>query len=315
MGERLRVVVTGCHGRLGRHLLRVLLPESRVLGLGRSSEPPRVHDNFVYRPVPTLDEEALALAIDAFAPHAIINAAAFTDVDGAETKRDECHAVNVGLVRALAAIASDHDAYVAQVSTDYVFDGTSGPYDVDAPVRPLGWYGETKLEAERVLAASNAAHGIFRTLVLYGKGEGLKLDFVAWVRRELTAGRSIRVVTDQTGNCTWALDLARVLAAATAARKEGIFHVANRGILSRHEFALMIARVFGLDATLVVPVQTADLGQAAKRPLRSGFEVHDSEERLGMRFSSLERALALYRNDDGTSLIARATTPALAGAP
>lgn len=314
MSRRLRVVVTGCQGRLGRHLLRVLLPQAECLGLGRPEEPPREHPAFQYVRLGSLESAGIDAAIDAFGPDAIVNAAAFTDVDGAETRRDECRAVNVGLVETLARATRRHGAYLAQVSTDYVFDGTAGPYDVDAPTAPLGWYGATKLEAEQLLAASPVEHGVFRTLVLYGKGPGLKLDFVGWVRRELEVGRTIRVVTDQTGNCTWALDLAQALALAAERRARGVFHVANRGLLSRHELALLIARVFGLDPMLVHPVTTEELGQQAKRPLRSGLKLSRSEEALGMRFPALERALERYKRDDGQSLVAVQETAVSSGA-
>jgi dTDP-4-dehydrorhamnose reductase len=297
-----RLLLTGCHGRLGQHVLRRLLPSYRILGLGRDAEPRIEHPSFEYRSIHGVSQHELGEIFREFEPESVLNAAAWTDVDGAETKREACRAANLTLVETLATLAERHGAYLCHVSTDYVFDGTAGPYEVDAPRRALGWYAQTKLDAERELERSGARSGIVRTLVLYGKAVTPKPDFVGWVVRELSAARPVRVVRDQWGNACWAEDLAQACEAMLAHAAEGAFHAASPEILSRFELARLAAIVHGLDADLISPITSAELDQKAPRPHRSGLVTARTETALGVRFHPTREALAACRDDDPATM-------------
>lgn len=293
-----RVLVVGCHGRLGQHLLRGLLGRYEVLGLARGAETFIDHPSFGYAQVPGTNVEALEPVFRNFAPHAVLNAAAYTNVDKAEEERERCWEVNTQLPASLAELGRRHDAWLGHVSTDYVFDGEAGPYATDAPTHALGWYGQTKLDAERRIEQSGARASVIRTLVLFGKGHAIGKDFFAWAVGQLRAGQPITVVTDQVSNACWAQDLTDALIAAMEQECEGLYHAASPEVLSRFEMARMAADLLGLDASLVVPISTAELGQKARRPMRSGLLAEQSAKALGLRFRSLPEALVGYLADE-----------------
>jgi dTDP-4-dehydrorhamnose reductase len=205
--------------------------------------------------------------------------------------------LNVDLVRSLAELCRPRGLWLGQVSTDYVFDGEHGPYHETAAPAPLNVYGQSKLAAENYLRGEQLNAAIVRTIVVYGKGMGLGRDFIGWVVDELSAGRTIQVVTDQSGNCIWAMELARVLEAAMEQRRTGLFHAASPEVLTRYELARMVARVFGLDENAVIPVASAALGQPARRPARSGLLTDETRRSLGVQFLGLEESLRAYKAD------------------
>lgn len=292
-----RVIVCGCHGRLGQHLLRLLLPRCEVLGLGREPRSFVAHPRFHYAPLEGVGKGPLKPLFREFRPDAVLNAAAYTAVDRAEEEREACWQANVDLVRSLADLCRPRSLWLGQVSTDYVFDGEHGPYHETAGPAPLNVYGQSKLAAENLLRGEDTAAAIVRTIVVYGKGVGLGRDFIGWVVDELSAGRRIQVVTDQSGNCIWAMELARVLVAAMDQRRTGLFHAASPEVVTRYELARITARVFGLDENLVVPVASAALAQAARRPARSGLLTDETRRALGVQFLGLEESLRAYKAD------------------
>ncbi len=295
--DRPRILLTGCHGRLGQHLLRVLLPDAEVLGLGLEERSFVAHAGFHYAPLGGVSRRELVSHMRNFRPHAVINAAAFTDVDGAETRREECWRANVELTRSLVACCRPHGVWLGHVSTDYVFNGLQGPYHPEDPPQARGVYAQSKLAAENEVRGGEIPHAIFRTIVLFGKALRVKPDFFEWALGELRAGRPIRVVTDQLGSCCWALDLANAMRQALFMRRTGLFHAASRGHMSRYAMAQMLARLAGAEESLVRPVTTAELGQAAPRPLQGGLMLQETEAALNLRFPDIQDALKCWLAD------------------
>jgi dTDP-4-dehydrorhamnose reductase len=249
----MRIAVTGAGGRLGRELARAL----------------RSHDALLLdrRALDVTDPAACAAALGG--ADAVIHAAAWTDVDGAESAPADARATNVFGANNVAAAAP----YVVVVSTDFVFDGrASAPYDEDAEPDPLQVYGETKLVGERAALLANENVAVARSAWLYGAAE--PDGFVRAVLQRLEAGSPFEVVTDQVGSPTYVADLAPALVAMCEQRATGTFHVANSGEASRYDFARAIARAAGRDESLIVPVATADApprpaARPAYAPLRS----------------------------------------------
>ncbi|MFA7331685.1 MAG: SDR family oxidoreductase [Candidatus Delongbacteria bacterium] len=304
---RPRVLLTGCNGRLGQHLLPLLVPDCDVLGVGVEEQGPPAAPGLRYVRLTGRGAAAWLELAAGFRPTAVLNAAAYTQVDQAEREREACWRANVDLVRGLLAVCRAHGAWLGQVSTDYVFDGTRGPYaPTDAP-HARGVYARSKLAAENLVRGSGLPAAVVRTIVLFGRGERLKPDFFEWAAGELLAGRPIRVVTDQLGNCCWAGDLALALRRALDLRATGLYHAAARGQESRHAMALRLAGLLGADAQLVRPILSAELGQAAPRPLRGGLRVDETEAALGLRFPDIGTALESWWRQGGSPTV-RGTT-------
>jgi dTDP-4-dehydrorhamnose reductase len=265
----MKALLIGCNGLLGQNLLRTRPPAWRVSGSGLKSAPALPDLLSAYRSADISKREDLERVIASEAPDWIINAAAVTDVDLCERDPALSGLINRDAVGWMAASGIP----VVQVSTDYVFDGESGPYAEDAPTRPLSVYGSTKLESEALVLSASKSSLVVRTMTLWGRGQGAKTSFVDFVRNKLTAGENVRIVTDQIGNATLAEDLALGIWKLVDAGHSGVFHVAGSERNSRFDWAVGIAGHYGLDRNLIQSCLTSDLKQAARRPLNSGLRL------------------------------------------
>lgn len=192
----------------------------------------------------------------------VINCAAYTDVDGAESDPEAAHAVNARGAQNVAEAA----ARVVYVSTDYVFDGSkSSPYVESDPVNPLSAYGRSKLAGERATLTAGPHSLVVRTSWLFGPGGG---NFVETMLRAAEERDTLRVVDDQVGAPTFTGHLADVLVALTTAGRHGFLHVAGSGSCSWHEFARAIFECAGVDVQ-VRPCTTEEFPRPARRPANS----------------------------------------------
>ena len=233
--------------------------------------------------------------INAINPDIIINCAAYTDVDGCEKNKDQAHMVNVvGLQNLIHA--SGHNTYFVQISSDYIFDGNAGPYSVGDHTFPINYYGKTKLEAENILRGSRRKYLIMRTNVLYSEDLTFKANFFAWVYKSLIRNKSISVVNDQISNPTYTSHLVEAIFLCIILNTEGIYHYGSDDFLSRYEFAIIIAEVFGFDESLISPIDSKSLFKklktyTAERPLNSGLKVDKIEHELNISTYSSEYSL------------------------
>jgi dTDP-4-dehydrorhamnose reductase len=286
----MRILITGCNGLLGQKLVELVPVRYEVFGLDLA-EQGLVMNGSSYYSGSIVDRRTLLRIVQETGPDWILNAAAYTDVDGAETEREICWKVNVLGVENIAYVARKCQARVVHISTDYIFDGKDGPYDEEAVPNPLGFYGRSKLAGENVLKMSPVPHAIARTMVLYGTGKNLRPNFVSWLIDQLKEGNRVNVVNDQFGNTTLVDELAGGIWSIVRKRKLGVFHVAGSEIVDRFTFAEKIAHVFDLDASLINPVSTKDLSQAAPRPMVSGLIVAKAVKELGLKLSNVEEGL------------------------
>ncbi|MEO6194452.1 MAG: dTDP-4-dehydrorhamnose reductase [Thermoanaerobaculia bacterium] len=223
-----------------------------------------------------------------FRPDVVVNCAAYTKVDAAETERELAFAVNGEGVASAAALASQAGARLVHVSTDYVFDGKAGePYGEDAPTAPLSVYGQSKLAGERRALAYDRAV-VVRTSWLFGPGGP---NFVAAMVGLIEAGRlPLRVVADQQGCPTSTTSLARALLDLARWETTGVVHFQNREPVSWYAFAVEIARLWS-GAVEVVPVTTAEFPRPAPRPAYSVLDVGRFEHLAGRRVEPWEEGL------------------------
>jgi dTDP-4-dehydrorhamnose reductase len=243
-------LLTGANGMLAADLRRVLA-DRPVTALGRAE-------------LDITDADAVDAAV---AGHdVVVNCAAYTRVDDAETDEATAFAVNADGAENLARAARATGAVLLQVSTDYVFDGTATePYPEDAPPHPLSAYGRSKAEGELLALEANPGRTVIvRTAWLYGAHGP---NFPAAMLRLATRGEPFRVVDDQIGQPTWSWDLAQRLAQiADAGIETGILHATNSGSTSRFEFARAVLEDAGFDPDLVEPTTSASFPQPAPRP-------------------------------------------------
>lgn len=269
----MRILVTGANGLVGTKVLELLLREQSHEPLAAYHQA-RTNEYLGDVPFWWLDtgqQEDVARVLDEARPDAVIHAGAFTAVDAAERDRDAAWAANAVGTTNLAHACAASRIRLVYLSTEYVFDGTAGPYRETDPVNPLGWYAKTKEAGEQAVMAAGGSHAIARTTVVYGYAAHVRANFVLWLVGKLRAGERVSIVADQIGSPTLADNLAEMVVALATSREQGIFNTAGAEVISRLEFSRQIAQVFGLDASLIDPTTTAALGQAAPRPLQAGL--------------------------------------------
>lgn len=223
-------------------------------------------------------------------PKVVINAAAYTDVDGCQTNTELAMQVNGEGVGYLAMTSKEIGAKLVQVSTDYIFDGTKGaPYQEDDLAAPLSVYGESKLAGE-MNTWFNPNHLIVRTQWLYGHGGK---NFVETMLKLAAEKKELTVVDDQVGSPTWTRDLALAIKALLDKGCAGTYHAANSGFVSWNGFAREIFRLAGLDVK-VLPMTTEQLGRPAPRPLYSTLDCGKLQQDTGFVPQPWQDALKRY---------------------
>lgn len=247
----MRLLVTGAGGMLGQDVLAAAATAGHdATGVTRGQ-------------LDVTDADAVQAFVAAGAYDAIVNCAAYTNVDGAETDEVRALAVNGVAAGHLARAATDTGAHLVHVSTDYVFDGTKEtPYVESDPVGPRSAYGRTKLAGEDAIAGVSPEHAIVRTAWLFGAGGP---NFVATMLKLAQDRDEISVVTDQIGCPTWTGHLAPVLVEIAARRQGGVQHGAAAGACSWNAFAQAIFEEAVVDCT-VLPTTTAAFPRPAPRP-------------------------------------------------
>lgn len=263
MAER-RALVIGASSQVGRNAAAAFAARGfEVVGTANTRA------GGALRPLDLLDRAGLKRVVKEVGPQVCVLAAAMSRVDGCEGVPDQAHATNVVAPTLVAEACREVGATLVFLSTEYVFDGLAGPYAEGDRPRPISVYGATKLEGERRVLAIHPDNLSIRTTVVYGWHPGDK-NFVMQVIEHLTAGERMRVPADQYSSPTYAPDLGEAIT-ALAGRTSGVLNVVGPEIIGRYELARQAARVLGLDERLLDPVTTAELRQAAPRPLRAGL--------------------------------------------
>jgi len=291
-----RLLIVGANGMLGQRVVHFYskLPNIQLLTCSFEEKP--CFNDVDYKACDLTKRESVKDIVLDFYPDYIVNAAAYTNVDLSETEREIAWKVNVKGVEYLAESCRIIDAHLIQISSDYIFDGTKGPYDEKTIPNPLGYYGRTKLASENVLKVSGTYYTILRTNVLYGIADS-RPDYVRWVVNSLRQGKNINIVTDQINNPTFIDDLVQAISKVIEFKKYGIYNIGGRDLISRFDFAIKIADYFNLDKSLITSITTDMLNQPAKRPLRSGLITIKAESEFGFKPHSINETLAIMKKE------------------
>jgi dTDP-4-dehydrorhamnose reductase len=293
----MKILVTGANGFLGRHLVKKLLDEGfSVLATGRgpSRLPFAENGNFRYVPADLEGENALQLAMGLERPEVVVHTAAMTQADYCEQDQEHCFDVNVSGTARLLVDAENIGSFFIFLSTDFVFDGTRGPYAEDNAPNPLNWYGFTKVQAEAMVAASEIPWAIVRTCLVFGAPlEGDRPNILSWVQASLQEGKPIQVVDDQWRTPTYIGDLVQGILLVIRHKARGIFHISGKDLLSPYEMALETARVCGLPAGLISRTDASAFSQPAKRPARTGLDISKARRELGFHPIDFKQALKI----------------------
>lgn len=283
MAAQPRILLLGKDGQVGRELQRSLAPMGALVAVGRAG--------LVGMPADFTRPQELAELVRRLTPDIIVNAAAYTAVDRAESEPALAHAVNEHAVAVLADQALRLGAWLLHFSTDYVFDGSGdAPWHEDGRVAPLGTYGRSKAAGELAVRESGCRHLVLRTSWVHSAHGN---NFVVRLLEQAATGRPVPVVADQVGAPTaapWLSDVAAGLLSGLGSRVDhgGIWHVAAAGAASRYEVALeVVASARKRGAALppaeecIAGVDSCSLATAAPRPANSRLDISRLARHLG----------------------------------
>ena len=281
-----RILITGSNGLLGQKLVYALLQKTNVEVIATSIGENRIHrkTGYIYESLDICNKEEVKNIFEKYKPHSVINTAAMTNVDACETKRQECWKLNVEAVSNLADACNDSQAHLIHLSTDFVFDGEHGPYKEEDEPNPLSYYAISKYESEKIVIEKASKWAIVRTIIIYGVVDNMsRSNIVLWAKDSLGKGQKINVVDDQFRSPTLAEDLAEACISVAVIEANGIYHISGAEIMSILNLVYTVADFFSLDKSLINPIKSETLNQAAKRPPRTGFILDKAIKVLGYK--------------------------------
>ena len=277
----MNILVTGSNGQLGNEM-RIVSRDSadRYVFTDVTDFP---GNETVYLDI--TDVDAVRAAVAEYDIDVIVNCAAYTNVDKAETDVDTCRLLNAKAPENLAVAIREKGGLLIHISTDYVFGGVvyDAPLNEDTPTSPTGVYGLTKLEGEEMIRRSGCRHIIIRTSWLYSE---FGRNFVKTMLALTSSKPSLKVVNDQTGTPTYALDLASAIFDIIENRKaedrEGIYHYSNEGVCTWYEFARTIAEYAGNVECEISPCTSEEYPSPVRRPSYSVLDKTRIKKAFGM---------------------------------
>ena len=284
-----RILITGASGQLGNSVLNQLFGKYELLATDINKSDTL---NIPFVILDITDLEQIKSTFTNFKPDVIINLASFTDVDGCELNPEKAYLLNT---KSVEMLSDNFNGQFIQISSDYVFDGYNGPYSEDDDTNPLSVYGKTKLESEKVLQDSRIDWCLLRTNVLFDYYNSTEASFVKWVIDSLKSNKSINVVDDQWNNPTWTQSLAEIIELVINKNVKGLYNYGGADYLNRFEFAIIIAEIFNLDKTLISPISTNSLNQAASRPLMGGLKTEKIEKDYNIQCIDLQTILNMIK--------------------
>lgn len=291
-----RILITGANGLLGQKLVGLLTkqPNVELIATARGDNRLPFLDGYTYRSMDITDRKQVLDTITDVHPDVVIHGAAMTDVDKCETQKDDCWAQNVHAVEYIIEACRAMNAFLLHVSTDFIFDGSAGPYDETAEANPISFYGWSKQAGESAVIHSGIHWAIARTVLVYGIAHDMsRSNIILWVKKSLEDGKNIKVVTDQWRSPTLAEDLAMGCYLIADKEAEGIFNISGKEVLTPYEMAIKTADYFGLDKSLIAQADSSTFMQVARRPPRTGFILDKSKSVLGYDPHSFEEGIAL----------------------
>jgi len=292
------VLVTGSNGLLGQKITEQVLADKHVnlIATNRGENKYPIKEGYVYEQMDILDTEQVEVVLEKHRPSALIHTAAMTNVDTCHEQKESCWELNVKATAFLASLCEKLGIHFIYVSTDFVYDGLNGPYKEEDEPKPVSFYGESKLEGERITQQMKGSWAIVRTILVYGILKDMsRSNIILWAKGALEKGAPIQVVNDQWRMPTLAEDLAKACLLIVEHEAKGIYHISGKDMMSIVELVRRVARFWNLDERLITEVSSDTLAQEAKRPQKTGFILDKAMTDLNYQPHSFEEGLALVK--------------------
>jgi dTDP-4-dehydrorhamnose reductase len=290
----MKILITGANGFTGMHLCLTLINKGfEVYALGRGERRLPILERLNYYSIELTSVRSLLKIFEHVAPDVVIHTAAMSKPDICDLHRKECLLNNVEVTRYLLEASRHFPVHFIHLSTDFIF-GDGGPHQEDDIPSPLNFYGESKLQAEKLVLQTELTATIVRPVFIYGPAlHQIRPSFIQWVQEKLSKNEKIKVVTDQQRTPTYVYDLCEAIATILIFKKAGIYHVAGKDILSPYDMAITVAKVLDLDAHLIEPVTSETFPEPVIRAKRSGLRIDKAIRELNYAPHSFEEAVRL----------------------
>lgn len=291
-----KVLITGSNGLLGQKLVDLYrhIDDVFLIATARGSNRHPEKNGYIYQEMDITNETQVHEVILKYQPYCVINTAAMTQVDDCETNREMCDLLNISAVSYLIDACNLIGAHFIHLSTDFIFDGKSGPYTEEDQPNPLSYYGLSKLKAENLIIKKAKKWSIARTVLVYGLVNDMsRSNIVLWAKQNLEKGQPMQVVHDQWRSPTLAEDLAMGCRLIEQKNVEGVFNICGKDQMNIYEIVCRVAKYFNLPTTQVEKVDSNTFKQPAKRPPITGLTLDKSREVLGYEPHTFEEGIAL----------------------
>jgi dTDP-4-dehydrorhamnose reductase len=291
-----KILVTGSNGLLGQKIVYKLKDRSDVelIATARGENRLLSQKGYQYFSLDIGNKANVDVVIDAVKPDYIIHTAAMTQVDDCELDHAACDRANVDAVQYIVDAAERNNCHLVHISTDFIFNGKEGPYDEEGVADPLSYYGNAKWKGEQIVQISKLKWAILRTVLVYGIVDNMsRSNIVLWAKGALEKGAPINVVEDQFRSPTLAEDLADGCILAVEKNALGVYNISGKDQFSIIDLVKAVADYYGLDKSLINPVSSETLNQAAKRPPVTGFILDKAKRDLGYNPHSFQEGIAL----------------------
>ena len=283
--------MTGSAGLIGQQLVKDLSESNQVFSSYNESipefgEPIRMD---------LRDQTEISRVFNEKKPDIVIHLGAMTDVDHCERDKSSATEINAKSTEIIAKECSNQNSFLVYLSTDYVFDGSSGMYKETDTTNPIGHYGKSKLDGERSVENFSSEYCIARTSTPFGL-QSKKKSFPTWIIENLEQKNQINVLTDQITSPTYIPNLSQMLIEIAERKITGILHVSGASKMSRYDMACMIADKLDYDQSLLNPAIMSQMNWDAERPKNSSFDVSKAASILHQKPQTIEESIELFTN-------------------
>ena len=288
---KLKFLVTGSAGLIGQQIVKDLSKSNQVFSSYNESMPE--HGEPVRMDL--RNHKQISSVFNEKNPDVVIHLGAITDVDLCESENLSATEINAKSTEIIANECSKQNSFLIYLSTDYVFDGSSGMYKETDTTNPNGHYGKSKLDGERSVENFSSEYCIARTSTPFGL-HSKKKSFPTWIIENLEQKNQINVLTDQITSPTYIPNLSQMLIEIAERKITGILHVSGASKMSRYDMACMIADKLDYDQSLLNPAIMSQMNWDAERPKNSSFDVSKAASILHQKPQTIEESIELFTN-------------------
>ncbi|HXH98906.1 MAG TPA: SDR family oxidoreductase [Sphingobacteriaceae bacterium] len=290
------ILVTGSNGLLGQKITDLILKTKafNLIATSKGKNRHQITTGYIYEELDICNSGQVKSVLEKYHPDSIIHTAAMTNVDACENDQQTCAALNVDAVQTIVNICQILNIHLVHLSTDFIFDGEAGPYTETDEPHPVSYYGQSKLNSEKIIQGSAVRAAILRTIIVYGVITDMsRTNIVLWAKSALEKGEPINVVNDQWRMPTLAEDLAQCCILAVEKQAEGIYNASGKDFMNVIEIVQQVADYWQLNKNLINPISSDILNQPAKRPKKTGFILDKTISELGYKPHSFKEGLAI----------------------